>query len=531
MKLKLSRHAFTRFWDVHAWSGVIGGLALYVMFLTGSITLFHEQLATWEEPLAQRSSSGASLQSILERGLAAAGPTEKDVWFYPPATGHGSARIIYQMADAEAWTSAWIDADQGVLVPQRERLSEFLYSIHFLWHDATGNWLYYLAGTLSALLLLALITGVLIHLKDLVRQFHQFRPDKSRRVLWSDMHKVLGVMGLPFQLMYAYTGAFIVLGSLLLGALTGPVFGGDEKRAARMTWGMSDSNAAEAGPKVPALTADALMARAHAAAPDLKPKTVKLSHHGHANGLFEVWGIGAGTPSGRTIVRLRPADGAVLEVMSSKNEGATAKAQRWILGLHFAYFGGVPLRFLFLILGLATCVTILTGNWIWLARREARRANVGNRVLSRLTVGFGVGALVAVGTMFLASRLLPLGWSARGTAEELTFVGALVLCVGWAFVARDETAIWWQGLGVAGAAMLLAPITAARWSDAGLFGSGQRLGAVVGVDSALLVTSFALLGGAAALRAAWIRSPRTAGLKSLSTWNEETGSERDTCSP
>src|SRR5687767_13205330 len=106
MKLKLSRHAFTRFWDVHAWSGVIGGLVLYVMFLTGSLTLFQEQLATWEEPLAQRSSSsGSSLQSILERGLAAAGPTGKDIWFYPPATAHGSARLIYQVADAEAWTA------------------------------------------------------------------------------------------------------------------------------------------------------------------------------------------------------------------------------------------------------------------------------------------------------------------------------------------------------------------------------------------------------------------------------------------
>jgi uncharacterized iron-regulated membrane protein len=504
--MKLSPHAFTRFWDVHAWAGVIGGLLLYVMFLTGSITLFHEQLETWEEPLAQRMSSGASLQSTLERGFAAAGTPRGAVWFYPPRAEHGTAKLSYQLPNADTWKTAWIDAERRALVPERERLSSFLYSIHFLWHDATGNWLYYLAGGLALVLLLALVTGVLIYLKNLVRQFHQFRPDKSRRVLWSDMHKVLGFMGLPFQLMYAYTGAFIVLGPLVLGAFTGPVFGGDEKRAARLAWSSSDLPPAAAGSKVPVLTADVLVDHARRAHPGLVPEMIKLTHHGYENGLFEVLGMEHGTPSGRATVRLRETDGTLLDVVSPKTEGATAATRRWLLGLHFAYFGGLVARFLFFVLGLATCFTILTGNWIWLARRESQRASVGNRLLSRLSAGFGVGTLVAIAAMFFASRLFPLEWSARGSAEELTFVGVLGLCIGWALAARDETAVWWQGLAVAGAALLVVPIMAARWSDAGLFGSGLRLAAVVGVDVALLVTSAALLVAAGALRAVCIRN-------------------------
>lgn len=34
--LKLSGHAFRRYWDVHAWSGVLTSLVVYVMFLLGS---------------------------------------------------------------------------------------------------------------------------------------------------------------------------------------------------------------------------------------------------------------------------------------------------------------------------------------------------------------------------------------------------------------------------------------------------------------------------------------------------------------
>ncbi|AGP41615.1 hypothetical protein BE04_18715 [Sorangium cellulosum] len=47
MAKKLSRHAFTTFWGVHAWAGVVGGLLLHVMFLSGGITLFRRQLAVW----------------------------------------------------------------------------------------------------------------------------------------------------------------------------------------------------------------------------------------------------------------------------------------------------------------------------------------------------------------------------------------------------------------------------------------------------------------------------------------------------
>jgi uncharacterized iron-regulated membrane protein len=504
--MKLTPHAFTRFWDVHAWAGVIGGLVLYLMFLTGSITLFHEQVAVWEEPLAQRIQvSDMSLQATLERGLAAAGPTRGEVWFHPPRAEYGTARLTYQSADADTWKTAWIDTHRGALVPERERLSSFLYSIHFLWHDATGNWLYYAAGALAAALLLALVTGVLIHLKDMVRQFHQFRPDRSRRVLWSDMHKVLGVMGLPFQLMYAYTGAFIVLGPLVLSAFTSPVFGGDRQRAEAVAWSSASDLPAVPGARANVLLLDDLVARARAIAPTLRPEAIAIMHHGHENGVARVHGMMAGTPGMHGDVYLRQLDGKCLHLSSPSTEGSAGAIRRWLLGLHYAYFGGLVARFLFFALGLATCVTVLTGNWIWLARREARRMNAGNRVLARLTTGFGVGTPLAVAAMFLVSRLLPLEWSARGSAEELTFMGVLSICLAWSFAARDEATVWWQGLAAAGAALLPVPLLAARWSDAGLFGSGPRIGAVIGVDVAVLAASFALLVGALALRVVPVR--------------------------
>jgi uncharacterized iron-regulated membrane protein len=521
MSWRLSPHAFVRFWDVHAWAGIIGGLFLYVMFLTGAVTLFHEQLEIWEEPLAQRSSPPATLQATLERGLLAKHSTPDELWFYPPGRGGGEARLAYRDPDLGRWTAAWIDSERDTLVPERERLSGFIYRLHFLWHEATGRWLYTLSGLLAVVLLLALTTGVLIHLKDLRRQLHQFRIGGPRRVFWSDMHKVLGVMGLPFQVTYAYTGAFIVLAPIMLEVFVGPVFGGDDDRAAAVALGAVPPSAAIAGPAAPGLTLDVLADRARLVRPGLHAEAFRLVHHAHAGGIVEVWGQDGGVPSMLEVVRLRAVDGAVVADDESRRDRAPRAVRRWIRGLHFASFGGIALRVLFFFLALASCLTILSGNMVWLLRRESRRSEAGNRVLARLTVGVGAGAWVALGALFFASRLFPLQWGPRGTAEEWAFLSALGACVMWALTSREHDALWRRQLAIAGVLFLMTPVLAARRSGGGLFGEGPLLWPAIGVDAALWLLGAALLSGR------WLLRPLETRAKTRSTGTaRERGTER-----
>jgi hypothetical protein len=378
------------------------------------------------------------------------------------------------------------------------------------------------SGLLAVALLLAIVTGVLIHLKDIVRQFHQFRPGKSPRVLWSDMHKVLGVMGLPFQLLYAYTGALIVLAPLLLGAFVGPVFGGDEKRAEAVFWGTPEAPAEKPGAPAVMLSLDELAARARAVEPRLAPESYRVLYPEHANGSVDVQGpIQGTTPESYGAVRLRLVDGNVLHVDSPAAETALGATFRWVRGLHYAYFGGLPLRCLFFVLALATAATILTGNWVWLARRESRRESPGNLLLAGLTVGVGAGTLVAIAALFLTSRLLPFDLRDRGWAEEIVFVSVFVFCAAWACMVEDRRALWWQGVGLAGLLLLPVPVLATRWSEAGLFGSGPRIRAVTGVDVALLVTALALCGIAMVLRRS-AKQPAEARTTEAEV-NEETG--------
>lgn len=497
--MKLSSEAFRRFYELHAWAGVVTGLVLYVMFLAGGFTLFHEPLERWEEPLAQRTfSTPRTLNAQLEAGLRALGSTPQTLWF-APGDDVGEPHFDWQNEEGE-WQAAHLDSTRGALVMQRDHLAHFTYQLHYLWHELTGRWLYYLAGLLSLAWLLVIVSGVLIHLKDVVRQFHQFRPQKRGRLFWADLHKVLSMMGLPFQTVFAYSGAFMVLGPLVAQLFVKPVFAGDLQRATKTALGYTLDAPEKPGAPATPMTVDALRARVSQLAPELNVTAYKFTNHGFDNGRFEVWGYEQSEPHSREMLQLDEVTGALV---TRSTPGAMSTLRRWVMGLHFAQYGGLPVRVLMLLLTLASCLAILSGNWIWLSRR----ASSPRRKLSRLTVGVGAGAWVAFGALVFASRALPMSWALRGSAEEVVFFASLAACMLWAGLVRDERTLWWKQLALAAALWVVTPVLAAMHSTAGLFGSGPRDATVLGVDVAFLLCGLGLAATAWALSPASLRAP------------------------
>ncbi|MEZ4328786.1 MAG: PepSY-associated TM helix domain-containing protein [Polyangiales bacterium] len=498
--MKLGRDTFVRYWDVHAWAGVLVSLVLYMMLLTGGMTLFHEPLELWEEPLNQVSVSRGDALGAADRWLASVQDLPDTARVYlPRGEGHGLASF-YAAPPGEESELLFLHAHEPGATAAREHLAHFTYQLHFLWHDLTGRPVYWFAGFIAFVMLVTLITGLLIHLQHLARAFHQFRAHKTRRVLWSDMHKVLGVMGLPFQLLYAFTGAFMVLGPVLLGAFLGPVFGGDRARASEAAFGLAPPVIDDAGERVAVLPLEALVARAQAAAPDLAIDTVVLYRHGHEHALVDVRGLVGQAPTTFGAVRLREVDGEVIDVNAPRTRGASAELVRFVYGVHYAHFGGWGTRLVLFLLALAACGTVLTGNAVWLARRDPLGQRVGNRVLARLSAGVGAGVWAALGVIFVVSRALPLDLPGRGGVEELSFLGALTLCVIAALCTEDARRTWAVQLGVAAVCFALAPVLAPLRSGAGVLGGGVRLPYVVAVDCGLWLTAVVCGAGAFALR-------------------------------
>ena len=91
------------------------------------------------------------------------------------------------------------------------------------------------------------------------------------------------------------------------------------------------------------------------------------------------------------------------------------------------HYGGLLLKVLYAVLALAACAVVLTGNLIWLERRDAARAHRGHRVLERLTVGVCGGVVLAAAAYFVANRVLPLGLERRADVEFGVFLGVWAL--------------------------------------------------------------------------------------------------------
>ncbi|MGC4088048.1 MAG: PepSY-associated TM helix domain-containing protein [Polyangiaceae bacterium] len=503
--MKLSAYAFKRFWSVHAWAGVVTSLVVYVMFVLGSLVLFYRQLTVWEEPLMQR--PPIRLESLGEP-LSLARPLPEEFYYYLPNAERALPKVGYFLAGTTQWRMWWLDSEVGKLIPQRELAAAYLYDLHYLWHEVTGYWLQYGAGVLVFGFLLAVVTGVLIHLKDLVAQFYQFRPRQTQRVLWSDLHKVTGVFGLPFQLVYALTGTLMALSPLVFQLAVGPIFGGDERQAVETAGALvDDPPPRDYGAASRPLPLDVLTQRALAAEPRLEPESFVFRGFEREQGTVDVRGPIRGQPFGEGLVRVRASDGAVERIETPDRETAVGGVARWIHGLHTVEYGGFSARILIFVLAISGCVAILTGNWVWLARRQSRTPGFGNVLLARLTAGVGAGTPVAVAALLLGSRILPLEWAGRTKAEELILASAFLASVVYALISKRTASTWWRLLATSGLLLLAVPLAARHHSQVGLLGAGPHQAVVVGVEVALLGVAITLIVGAVLMRGLMLQSP------------------------
>jgi uncharacterized iron-regulated membrane protein len=483
--MKLSRHAFQTFWDVHAWAGVLTSLVLHVIFFAGVFALFRHELAAWQDPATLVSPHRPRVPtSVIERVVAEHQLAGASVTVGLATLDRPMVTMTWTDPGTSERRSIRIDPETGDAVADRSRLSEFLFHVHFLWHDDVPQ-LFWVTGFLGVALLLVLVSGLLIHLKGLGRQLFRFRPDRGVRLAWIDLHKVLGTWGLPAQAMFAFTGAFICLSELLLPGFVGPVFNGDRGAAERALYGDYGVAPARGEPGY-LLPLDDLVARAEAAA-SMRADQMRVYYWSDADSTAVVSGRVSEGLYPHAMVKIRARDGAVMFMETPDTLPATQSLSHTVYGLHFAHHGGLALDILYLLLGLGGCATILSGNAIWLARREARRAHLGNRVLARLTAAVGGGMALAVAALLAANRVLPLGWKGRADAEIQIFFGVWLAAGCVCLAVRDLRRLWTALLGLAGAIFALVPGLGLVTRPLGLFELGTLPGHPVAVVDLMLL--------------------------------------------
>ncbi|CAM3803867.1 Peptidase [Pseudomonas reidholzensis] len=450
---------------LHTWGGLIFGWLLFAIFVTGTLAVFDKELNHWmqpEIPAAEVSQADAARRAIA---YLQANQAQADNWGISLPTERAPGLSV-STGDRRHGGGVQLDPQTGAPIEVRESVGgNFFFRFHFTL-DLPRNWGIFVVGALALVMLAGLISGIVIH-KKIFKEFFTFRPDKGQRS-WLDFHNASAVLLLPFHLMITYTGLVIFM-MIYIPAGVDALFDGD-KRA----YFQAQGNARTEQPqqrrqaKTPGELVDVapLLAQAEASLGPIGGLSIRNPNTAGARiEIRPVLGNRIALTKGNAMVF----DGVSGKLLSDVPALRPAPlTQRVMAGLHFAQFGGYPMRWLYFICGLVSCAMIASGLVLFCLKRGRKYANASAdraarrwyRLAEVCNIGFIAGLLLACVGLLWASRLLPAELAHREAWEVRAFFGLWLLAVLHAGLRPAKrawveqlalTAVMCGGLGVLGA--------------------------------------------------------------------------------
>lgn len=508
---------------LHTWCGLSCGWLLCAIFLTGTLGVFREPITRWMEAVPVTDAASGE-QADPARWLARA--TEElssraagaAAWnLAPPARPGWPAQLSWR-ADDGAQQELWLDPANGdIRPPPRIRQTEggrHFMSFHYTLHGGLPG--YWLVGWISMCMLVALISGVVVH-KRIFKDFFTFRPGKGQRS-WLDAHNATAVLGLPFLFMIGYTGLAFFYSSYMPWPLHAAY--GDDAGAYRRY--QAELAPAPAAPRIAAPGQTGL--------PDLHPLLLKaraltgqdaalitIEHPGNARSIVRIVGrkpLASDAPrllTDASQVTFDAQDGAVLQLLPAHHEGVAAKhVHETIETLHKASFGGWKIKWLYFLSGLMGTAMIATGTLLYAIKRRKKSEHEFGAATARVyrwVEAFNVAALAGIAlasiAYFYGNRLLPLSLADRSAWEIRIFLAVWGATLAHAFWRQPRRA-WIEQLATT--ALLCLGLPLLNWATTGQHlwryaVNGQHLQAAVEITA--LAFGLLLLYMACALRRHW----------------------------
>lgn len=382
MLLQCDRRKMTgrtiRIWSwLHKWTSLACTLFLLMLCLTGLPLIFHDEI----DSLTQASpvygapglpSSGTSpallpLDIMAERALERA-PGEVLVYMafnnkHPamtittaPQPDSPAAQMTIHSFDRSTGDLLWSEgeADGGVM--------HFLLQLHTDMFLGLPGMLF--LGLMGILFAVALVSGTVLYLPFTRKlPFGTLRVTRRPRVRWLDYHNLLGIAALAWMMVVGLTG--------VINALSTPIYQmWQAGELAEMT-----SAYADRPPIAPRDygSLDIAMAQARRAVPGFAPQFI-----GFPGGAFSSGHHYAVFFQGSTPLTQRLLTPALIDARTG--EFTDARAMPWYVSalalsqpLHFGDYGGLLLKVLWAALTLFTVIVLVTGLYLWLAKRTANR--------------------------------------------------------------------------------------------------------------------------------------------------------------
>ncbi|MEM0930517.1 MAG: PepSY-associated TM helix domain-containing protein [Pseudomonadota bacterium] len=445
----MDRERHQRNYDLHSWIGVALGWFVYVVCFTGSIALFYHEMQGWEDP-AKRAALPAAPIAFHETfaDWVAEREAEGEVEFlnlaFPTAVEPffaGFAHVEYEDGSHENFFPRWHPATGELLPERKDGMARWLLDFHrdLMWPTQLGGRTVgrALVGVAGVILMLAILSGVIAHTK-ITEELFTLRYWRSVRLKWQDTHKVLGLWGLPFYTMIAFTGAFLGIVAILAPLVAVLAFKGDQEALIDAVLGEPPQ---AAGAPAEMMSLDRIATMQH---PETSQHAnfVVIHHWMDEGAVYDVYFEPKTKLALVDPVSLSAVTGdEVVNPAILANTPAT-RVTTAVTPLHYGTYGGIALKLLYFVLGMSAAAITALGSMMWLERRL--HGKVGNRspkfyqALSKLNVGVTVGIAVATAGLFVHNTLYAGTEAMRTIWTGWTYFGVWFAAMGYAWLRADD---------------------------------------------------------------------------------------------
>ncbi|RYD39736.1 MAG: PepSY domain-containing protein, partial [Verrucomicrobiaceae bacterium] len=327
---------------------------------TGSVLVFKQEIdraiapdlvkvADPSKPRLDHDQFLAKLQSELPEHRVAG-------WGKGPEPGSADACYIIKVGDKEG-KMLYVDPTTGLPrnrdLDANETVTDWLLKLHYTFFaDHVGE---LVVGIFGIVFCLLGITGVIIY-RNFWKTLFQLRWNRSARMFFSDIHKMVGISSTIFNLILGFTGAWWNLSHLighLIQDFPEPIVQNVDRQ-----WSAD-------------VSIDKLVADARVKVPGYQANWISLPHEpgGDVMMFGSIENQGFLRSQYGSIITFNGATGELKSAIPASESGAWGQFLDAFRPLHYGNFGGIPVKILWSLGGLAPAILAISGSYLWWKRK------------------------------------------------------------------------------------------------------------------------------------------------------------------
>lgn len=456
---------------LHTWVGLLTVWLLILIFLAGTISFFRDEVTLWTQPGFHQElgntrpvmSQSAQIEQAVDY-LKNNAPESSSWWITLSSPREPFTEVSYRTPSSQEQRGQFTSAYFSIAQPDTQlphvdsKGGHFFYRLHFDLHYLNIGIARWLVCFASLFMLIALISGIIIH-KRIFKDMFTWRSGKGLRT-WLDSHNLASVAALPFHLMITYTGLVTLIFMLFpYPALTqfdgnfGAFF--NAQNPTRMV-------IKPTGQQQPMLDTQLWLDQIYTNWPNASLARVIIDNPRDQSATIKVY---AGTQN-----KLQDEQPTLLlnavtgDIIARANEALSPSETFYdsMIALHSGRLANTQLRWLYFIGGILGLAMLISGSLLWEKRvaTSSKTESFGLKLVKTLNVGTIMGLPLATCAFFYANRLLPHTITMRADKEINAFFITWLVCLICSGLALKHQA-WFKLALVNAFAWALLPIISA----------------------------------------------------------------------